>query len=370
MDRRRFLWLAAGAPFVAACSGGGSRETAGDGVARVDEPSPSATVPWTLAATSGIATATATATPTAPAAATVRPLSGLRLEEFPVVAGSGPHDVAPAPDGRIWYTGQRNGTLGIFDPATGRTEEVRLGQGSAPHGVIAGPDGAAWITDGGLDALVRYEPGSGDLRTFPLPGRPGANLNTAAFDGRGRLWFTGQAGYHGRVDPATATVDLYRSPRGRGPYGICATPAGDIYYASLAGNHIARVNLETGEATPIEPSTPNAGPRRIWSDSRGMLWVSEWNAGQLSRYDPVQQTWRAWKLPGTRPQCYSVYVDDLDRPWVTDFGANAILVFDQATEQFRAFPLARANANVRQMLGRPGEAWGAASGYDALVVVR
>ena len=35
---------------------------------------------------------------------------------FEVPAGSRPHDVAPAPDGKIWYTGQRRGTLGILDP--------------------------------------------------------------------------------------------------------------------------------------------------------------------------------------------------------------------------------------------------------------
>jgi virginiamycin B lyase len=30
----------------------------------------------------------------------------------------------------------------------------------------------------------------------------------------------------------------------------------------------------------------------------------------------------------------------------------------------------RAGANVRQLLGRPGEVWGAESGTDRLVVVR
>ena len=34
-----------------------------------------------------------------------------------------------------------------------------------------------------------------------------------------------------------------------------------------------------------------------------------------------------------------------------------------------AFPSDREGANVRQMLGRPGEAWGAESGTDRLVVV-
>src|SRR5438552_15393818 len=80
-----------------------------------------------------------------------------RITEYPVPAGSHPHDVAPAPDGTVWYTGQRSGELGRLDPATGRVTRIPLGPGSAPHGVIVGPDGAAWVTDGGLHAIVRVD---------------------------------------------------------------------------------------------------------------------------------------------------------------------------------------------------------------------
>src|SRR5438067_13834461 len=103
---------------------------------------------------------------------------------------------------------------------------------------------------------------------------------------------------------------VFDAPRGPGAYGIIATPDGSVYYASLAGNHIARIDSETGAATPIDPPTRGQGARRIWSDSQGILWVSEWNAGQLARCDPASNTWKEWKLPGARPQAYAVYVDD------------------------------------------------------------
>src|SRR5205807_1280029 len=97
--------------------------------------------------------------------------------------------------------------------------------------------------------------------------RKGANLNTATFDKRGRIWFTGQSGIYGRLDPATGDMKVWDSPRGRGPYGIATTPGGDVYYASLAGNYIARVDLETGAATVIEPPTRDQGARRVWADT-------------------------------------------------------------------------------------------------------
>ena len=63
------------------------------------------------------------------------------------------------------------------------------------------------------------------------------------------LWFTGQSGIYGRLDPATGAMRVFRAPEGRGPYGITATPDGTVYYVSLAGSHLARINSETGEAS-------------------------------------------------------------------------------------------------------------------------
>jgi streptogramin lyase len=53
----------------------------------------------------------------------------VRLREYPVPAGSHPHDVAPARDGAVWYTAQTSGRLGLLDPKTGRTREIPLGRG-------------------------------------------------------------------------------------------------------------------------------------------------------------------------------------------------------------------------------------------------
>jgi virginiamycin B lyase len=294
-----------------------------------------------------------------------------RVAYFPVPAGAHPHDVAAAPDGSVWYTAQHQGALGILDPRSGKAEQIPLGKGSAPHGVIVGPDGAAWVTDSGLNANVRVDPKTRDIKVFPLPKEfAGANLNTGVFDRRGTYWFTGQSGVYGRLDPTTGKTDVWAAPKGRGPYGITATPAGEVWYVSLAGDHLARVDPATGAASVIEPPKPGVGPRRVWSDSKGVLWVSFWHSGELARYDPAAGVWKTWALPKSKSGCYSVYVDDKDKVWVTDFIANAILRFDPVSEKFDSFPSNKRGAAVRQMLGRPGEAWGAESGTDRLVVVR
>lgn len=317
-----------------------------------------------------IATAASAAPPVAIATPAPSATIALHVREFAVPAGSHPHDVSPAADGGIWYTGQGKGVLGHLDPATGAIREIPLGSGSAPHGVITGPDDAAWITDGGLNAIVRVDAATNEVRVFPLPAdRPNTNLNTAVFDGSGILWFTGQSGVYGRLDPTTGAMRVFDAPDGRGPYGIAATPAGEIWYASLAGSHIANVDAGTGKATVVEPPTANQGARRVWSDSTGRMWVSEWDAGQVAVHDPVADSWREWRLPGADPMAYAVFVDNRDIVWLTDFGGNAIVRFDPAREAFDSIALPSANAAVRQLHGRPGEVWGAESGTDKLVVV-
>src|SRR2546428_12016805 len=142
---------------------------------------------------------------------------------FEVSRGSNPHDVAAAPGSGapVYYTAQRTGKLGILDPKTGKYEEIALGARSAPHGVIVGPDGAPWITDGGQNAIVRVDPKTNEVKRFPLPQTFAAvSLNTAAFDRDGILWFTGQAGSYGRLDPRTGELRMFGAPRGSGPDGI------------------------------------------------------------------------------------------------------------------------------------------------------
>ena len=294
----------------------------------------------------------------------------LRVREYPVPSGTRPHDVAPARDGGVWFTAQGSGQLGWLNAKTGKTRLTRLGSGSSPHGVIVGPDGAPWITDSGLNAIVRVDPRTRKVRRYPLPASSAyASLNTATFDKRGVLWFTGQSGIYGRLDPKVGKVRIFQAPRGEGPYGITTTPSGVVYYASLAGSYLGRIDVRTGRATVLRPPTAGQGARRAWSDSRGRVWISEWNAGKVGMFDPRAKRWREWRVPGSNPLIYAVYVDEQDKVWLSDFGANALVRFDPVTTSFTAIDLPSADASVRQIHGRTGEVWGAESGTDKLVVV-
>jgi len=324
--------------------------------------------------TDGEPTTTAPAPPVDTTATTLQSSvpdpADIELVSFPVPSGSRPHDVAPGTNGEVWYAAQGAAALGRLDPATGETRHTDLGSGSRPHGVIVDATGVPWITDSGLNSIVSVDPITEAVTVYPLPDdHPDANLNTATFDGGGDLWFTGQRGIYGRLDPATGDIEVFDAPEGRGPYGITTTPEGAVYYASLAGSFVGAIT-EDGTTTVLEPPSPDQGARRVWSDSQGQIWVSEWNTGNLSRYTPDTGTWATWHMPGDGPQAYAVYVDDRDLVWVSDFGSNSIVRFDPTTETFDAFPLPHDPGEVRQILGRSGEVWAPESAADNLVLIR
>ena len=65
-----------------------------------------------------------------------------------------------------------------------------------------------------------------------------------------------------------------------------------------------------------------------------------------------------------------LYVDERDKVWLSEWSANAMVRFDPETEKFDVFPSDREGARVRQILGRPGEVWAPESGANRLVVFR
>ena len=225
------------------------------------------------------------------------------------------------------------------------------------------------MTDGGLNAIVRVDPDTSAFRGFRLPPSTGyANLNTATFDRRGILWFTGQSGIYGRLNPKTGAMRVFRAPVGTGRTGSRRRRKGRSSTPRSRGATSREINVRTGKATVIRPPTAGQGARRVWSNSKGRLWVSEWNAGQGRPLRPghaeVARVGRPRACPALRRLRRRQGLRLADR-----LRAERARAFRAGHGKFTPVPL-RAGADVRQLLGRPGEVWGAESGADRLVVVR
>src|SRR6266851_450661 len=99
--------------------------------------------------------------------ATASALHAAEMNFYQLPSGSYPHDVAPAADGTVWFSGQQQGFAGHFDPASGKLEKIPLGPGAAPHGVVVAPDGTIWLTEGGQNAIARVDPKTKAVKLYP-----------------------------------------------------------------------------------------------------------------------------------------------------------------------------------------------------------
>ena len=127
-------------------------------------------------------------------------VDGARARRVGELTGlAGPEGVAVAPDGRIFVTNTRSGTLAVF--RDGRLETTLGGYGSAlgefinPHDVDVAPDGSIHVVDSGNNRLQAF-----DAHLKPLPSQSGALTLSGpkylAFD-RDRLWLADE--YNHRI---------------------------------------------------------------------------------------------------------------------------------------------------------------------------
>ena len=118
----------------------------------------------------------------------------MKITEFALPdPGTTLRKVAIAKDDTVWYTDWSRGYLGHLDPKTGKTEEYPSpgGSKSIPWAMAITSDGAVWYVETGdpkKNMLVRFEPASKQMQTWPVPG--GAGDPRVMVVGKGDvLWF-------------------------------------------------------------------------------------------------------------------------------------------------------------------------------------
>src|SRR5262249_8993095 len=144
------------------------------------------------------------------------------ITEFVVPDNTTAWNMAPGPDGNVWFTTDDKyigkvtptGAIRLYD-VSGLEHFVRT-----TRDITEGPDGNMWFT--GFDGLARITP-NGQAPLFPLPGDDSAWKLTTGPDGN--LWFTDQGGAIGRMTPQ-GNVQEFGLPFGHPPDAITAGPDG------------------------------------------------------------------------------------------------------------------------------------------------
>ncbi|MTI89242.1 MAG: lyase [Balneolaceae bacterium] len=256
---------------------------------------------------------------------------------------SRPRDPYVAPDGDIWFVGQRAHYVAEFDPDTETFRKIDLEDGAGPHTVVVDAGGNPWYAGNRANHIGKVDPGSGKITKYMMPDDNSArDPHTIAINESGDFWFTSQgANSVGFFDMKTKEPTIIPVPTSRArPYGIIMDQDMKTPWIALFGTHkLATVDPATKQLREFELPDEGSRPRRLTQTSDGVIWYGDYSRGYLGSYNPNNREIKEWPLPsGTSSRPYAITVDDKDRVWLVETGVdpNMFVGFDTHTKEFIA----------------------------------
>lgn len=257
--------------------------------------------------------------------------------------GQRARDPVEAPDGSVWWVGQRSNTIGRLERETGEMREWLLPANALPHSVNVDAQGRVWYMGNGNGTIGLFDPDTGRATEYRMPDRTARDPHTAEFDQSGIMWFTlQQSNMIGRFDPDSGEIRLVTiaTPRAR-PYGVRIDANGAPWVACNGSNCIIRVDPQTMALSEVRLPDERTTVRRLDIADDGMIWYVNSGRGKLGRYNPATGEIREWESPsGPRSHPYAIAVID-GVVWYNESGVrpDPLVRFDPRTETFQSWAI-------------------------------
>ncbi len=291
---------------------------------------------------------------------TLAEAQNVTLQEWPVPwPDTRPRDPYVDQQGRVWFVGQAGNYIAYLEPKSGEFKRFTIEEGTHPHNLIVDQQGIVWYAGNRNARIGRLDPSNGAIKTFPMPEAEARDPHTLILDKTGSIWFTVQGGgYVGRLQPSSGKIDLIKvAAPGSRPYGIALDSKGRAWVNLFGTDKIAMIDPATLKLREVALPRAAARSRRIDVTRDDAVWYVDYAEGQLGRYDAASGKFAEWELPGgkgSRP--YAMAVDDQDRIWVVETGAqpNMFVGFDPQTNAFFSkAPIESGGGTVRHMYFHP-----------------
>lgn len=181
-------------------------------------------------------------------------------------------------------------------------------------------------------------------------------------DGKGRVWFCGQAGnYIAYFDPASEKFEKFDLGEGSAPHNLIVDKKGYVWFAGNLQGYIGRLSPKSGKIKKFQiPDPAVTDPHTLEFDGKGDIWFTAQFSNTIGKLDVETGEIKLVPLTtdGSRP--YGIKVDSNDRPWVVLFGTNKLATVNPDTFELEEYTLPRAEIRPRRL---------AITSYDKIWIV-
>lgn len=209
-------------------------------------------------------------------------------------------------DGALWFTDIKQHRVHRFDPATG---DKRSWQAPEQVGFVLPARSGGFIA-GLQSGLHRFDPDRGEFSLLAEvePDRPGNRLNDGTVDPSGRLWFGTMD--NGETDKSGSFYRYARCELAHsGISGIAITngPAvspdgGTLYWVDTLGRTVSACGI--GDDGTLGPSRlvitieeGGGNPDGPTCDAEGCVWISLYGGWEARRYSPAGELLQRVQFP-------------------------------------------------------------------------
>jgi virginiamycin B lyase len=263
--------------------------------------------------------------------------------------GQRARDPIEAADGTIWWVGQfaAGNLVGHLDPVTGEMKEYTLPAGALPHSVEIDREGRIWYTGNGNGTVGMMIPGTEEFMVYEMPDPAAYDPHTMVFDENNTMFFSAQnSNFVGRLVPSTGEITLVRPPTPDSkPYGIKIDSEGTVWIACNGSNCLLSLDRETMELTEHKLPKPGTTVRRLEIADDDTIWYVNSGLGYLGHFDPKSGEITEYDSPSGRDSHpYAITIVD-GIIWYNESGVrpDMLVRFDPATEEFQSWPIPSGN---------------------------
>ena len=249
-------------------------------------------------------------------------------------------------DGKVWWVGQFGNLLGRLDMATGEMKEWPLPANANPHSVTPDAHGNAWYTGNKNGTMGKFDPKTEKITEYKMPDPNVKDPHTAEFDRNGIMWFTAQhANVIGRLDPKTGDIRLVSTLTRVQPYGVKIDAEGTPWVSCNGAACLIKVDPVDMKLTEIRLPVAGTTVRRLDIAADGMIWFVNSGQGKIGRYNPKTGEIKEWDSPsGKSSHPYAIAVVN-GIVWYNESGMrpDVLVRFDPQTETFQSWAVPSGN---------------------------